>query len=313
MRGAFRILVPAAVVIASLLFLPVCAGAVAGPQFLVDANWLGLHGGKVVVVDVRKSSEYAKGHLPGAINIPVNSLQTSPDAIMFPVSREEKILGADGLDINRDVVLYGAGREMAYLEFWMLDYLGMRRIHVLNGGIEQWRGQLATGETKLSPAVFKARPDPARYATTAFVRGRLKKPGIILLDVRTPGEYAGTDVRSLRGGHIPGAININYAENFQKNTTVLKPASELKKIYAKLDRGQQIVTYCQTGTRAANTYFVLRELGFPRVRVYDASWIQWGSNPSLPADDVSYFNFVSVLKSIKKLQAEIKALKGQGK
>ena len=71
-----------------------------------------------------------------------------------------------------------------------------------------------------------------------------------------------------------------------------------------MDRQKEVIAYCQTGTRAANSYFVLRK---PRlkVRVYDASWIEWGSNLSLPADNVSYFNFVSILNSIKTLQSEL--------
>ncbi len=290
-------------VVAAFSFLPAFAAAASNSDLLVDAGWLaGMP--KVVIVDVRDSDAYLKGHIAGAIDIDVNDLQTKPDAIMFPVTREEKILGEKGLDINSNVVLYGAGREMAYLEFWMFDYLGMTRIHILNGGLEEWKGELSTEEVKLPSTVFKAKPDPSRYATTTYVRAHLRKPDIVLLDARTAGEYQGMDVRSLRGGHIPGAINLNYAENFQNDTTNLKPIEELKKMYAKIDPQKEVVTYCQTGTRAANSYFVLRELGFAKVRVYDASWIEWGSNLSLPADDVSYFNFVSVLNKLKNCKGK---------
>ncbi len=287
------------------------ANAAGASPLIVDAGWLSAHK-KAVIVDVRSGKAYLHGHIPGAISIPVNDLQTRPDAIMFPVAREEKILGEKGLRINSDVVLVGAGREMAYLEFWMLDYLGMPDIHVLNGGMEEWKGQLSTKETKLPAAVFKARPNPSKYATTGFVLAHLHKPGIVLLDVRSPQEYAGIDIRAVRGGHIPGAVNMNYTHNYVGDTTLLKPISELKKIYAKLDPRKQYVTYCQTGTRASNTYFVLRELGFKHVRVYDASWIVWGSDEKLPVDDVSYFNFVPLLNTVKKLQRKVDALEKAG-
>ncbi len=288
------------------------ASAAGASPLIVDSGWLSAHSGKIVVVDVRNGKSYLKGHIPGSISIPVNELQTKPDAIMFSASREEKILGKKGLRMGSDVVLVGAGREMAYLEFWMLDYLGMPRLHVLNGGMEEWKGQLATAETKLPPAVFKGRPNPSRYATTAYIRSHLHATGVVLLDVRSPEEFAGTDVRALRGGHIPGAVNMNYVNNYVTDTTLLKPVSELKKIYSKLDRRKEYVTYCQTGTRAANSYFVLRALGFKRVRVYDASWIVWGSDESLPADDVSYFNFVPLLNTVKKLQKKVDALEKAG-
>lgn len=304
MKQALKILV----IIFSATLLSATAYAASHLQRLVDAGWLSQHN-KVTVVDVRNRDAYLKGHIPGAVNIPVNDLQSKPDAILLPVRQLEKILGEKGLDINTEVVLCGAGRETAYLEFWMLDYVGMDKLHVLDGGIEQWKGELSTAETKLASAVFKAKSRPNIYASTSDVKKALKKPHIILLDVRTAGEYKGTDVRSLRGGHIPGATNIDFEENYQDGSTKLKSMDELAKLYGKLDKKKEVIVYCQTGTRAANTFFVLKALGFPKVRNYDASWIEWGSNSSLPADDVSYVNFVSVMKAIKKLEKEVQVQK----
>ncbi|MCL5023767.1 MAG: sulfurtransferase [Nitrospirae bacterium] len=292
-------------IIFSVMLLSTAAYAASQFQHLVDAAWLAQHG-KVTVVDVRNRDAYLKGHIPGAVNIPVNDLQSKPDAILFAVPQVEKMLGEKGLTIDTDTVVYGSGKEIAFLEFWMLDYLGMEKLHVLDGGMDEWKGQIAKDETKLPPAVFKAKPKQGLYATTAYVKHALKKKDEILLDVRTPGEYTGKDVRALRGGHIPGAVNINYDENFREGSTSLKSPDELAKLYSGLDRKKEIIVYCQTGTRATNTLFVLKELGFQRVRNYDASWIEWGSNPELPAADVSYFNFVSVMKQIKKLQKEVK-------
>lgn len=301
MRRAFNsFLAAASIAFAAVLFSAGFAGASNKPLLLVNAQWLSANSGKVVIVDVRGSGDYMAGHIPGAINVPLGTLQGPPDAVPYPVKKEEATLGADGLDISKDVVLYGEGREMAYREFWILDYLGMKNIHVLDGGLEGWKGQTATEKTALPATKFIARPDLSKYATTAYVRAHLKKPGVILLDVRSAGEYHGTDVRALRGGHIPGAINMDYANNFQKDSTTLKSLDELKKMYAKLDKKKEIITYCQTGTRAANAYFVLKMLGFKRVRDYVPSWIEWGSNENLPADEVTYLNFVPVLKSLKK-------------
>lgn len=269
-------------------------------QPLVSAPWLAQNSGHFILVDVRERLSYLEGHIPGAINIPVDDLQTKPDYILLPVPELNKILREKGIDRSREVVLYGEGREDAYLEYWMLDYLGLKCLHVLNGGIELWKGELSTEEQKLPSSVFAAKPDRRKYATTAYVKNNLKNPNVIILDVRTPAEYMGSDVRSLRGGHIPGAVNMNSGENYIEDTTELKPLSELAARYAKLSRKKEIVTYCQTGTRAANVYFVLKALGFPRVRNYDASWVVWGTRLDLPADDVSYFNFVPMIRELKR-------------
>jgi len=273
-------------------------------DIVVDHEWLSQHRAGIVIVDVRDHGPYLEGHIPGAINIPVNELQSKPDAILLPEKQLEGILGSKGLDLDREVVLYGEGGELAYLEYWMLDYLGMKHVHVLDGGLEEWSAQTSQLEAVLSPVVFKANPDARKYATTSYVKARLKKRDTIILDARTAAEYKGTDVRSLRGGHIPGAININYKENFVADSTKLKSLDELANIYGKLDRKKEIIVYCQTGTRAANTYVVLKELGFPRVRNYDASWIVWGTRQDLPVEDVSYINFFSIIQAIKKLESE---------
>lgn len=297
-------------VLLSLLALTTDPLYAAFKDVIVDSEWINQHRDGVIVVDVRDKGDYLKKHIKGAINIPVNDLQTKPDAILYPVPRLEKILGAKGLDIDKDIVLYCFGREMAYLEFWMLDFLGMRKLHIYSAGVDDWKGPTSTDETELPPAVFKARPDPRKYATTTYVKASLHKRSTILLDVRTPDEFRGFDVRSLRGGHIPGAINMDYDDNFDENTDNLKSEEELANLYGKLDRNKEIIVYCQTGTRAANTYVILRHiLGFPKVRVYDASWIVWGTRLDLPAAEVSYFNFMSLRIENKKLRDEIEKLK----
>ncbi|MDA8174823.1 MAG: rhodanese-like domain-containing protein [Nitrospiraceae bacterium] len=301
MKKAFSVLPAFALVLLSYVFVPFAAkAAVENPALLVNGQWLAAHG-KAVVVDVRAEKDYAAGHIPGAINIPVDSLQGGPDAVPFPVKREEKTLGANGLSIDSEVVLYG-NRISAFREFWILDYLGMPDIHVLDGGIENWKGQTATAKTVLKPAQFKARPVRTKYATTAYVRAHLKKPGVILLDARTPAEYHGMVALALRGGHIPGAININAWENFQKGSTLLKAPDQLKKIYAGLSRKKEVIVYCQNGSRAVTSYFTLRLLGFRKVATYIPSWVEWGSNEKLPVQETSYFNFVPVIKMMKALK-----------
>lgn len=294
------------------LWVPAAAAEETHP-LTVDVAWLQQNLDKVVVVDVRPEAAYKEGHIPGAINIDVNSLQSKPNSILLPVSKVEKTLGDKGIDGSKRVVLYGEGREIAFLEFWMLDYLGVPDVKVLDGGIEAWKaagGNLTQDATTLPATTFKAKPDSFKYVTVQEVLAAIRDPNVQILDVRTPGEYAGTDVRSLRGGHIPGAINIPYEENFQENSTVMKPLSELEKMYAaKLDKNKTIIVYCQTGTRSTNTYLVLRELGY-KVRNFDASWAVWGSNTNLPVEGETYYNFVPVNKALKDVEELKKAASG---
>jgi len=88
----------------------------------------------------------------------------------------------------------------------------------------------------------------------------------------------------------------------------LKDTAGLKDLYKGLDPKKEVVAYCQTGTRSTQTYAVLRELGFQKVRNYDDSWIVYGSNLDLPAKNTSYYDFVKVNASLKRLDALEKRL-----
>lgn len=276
----------------------------AGTDMLVDNVWLTVHKPEITLIDVRDRDDYIKGHIPGATNIPVASLRTKPDGLMVPVATAEELLGNEGLSIEKEVVLYGSGREDAFLEFWMLDFLGMRRVHVLDGGIENVQGPLSTARTDFTRSIFKATPKLTDRADADYIKTMIHRNSVNIIDSRTPAEYKGEDVRALRGGHIPGAVNFNFAQNFQGNSTVLKPRAELVNIYSRLDPEKETIVYCQTGARASNEFFVLKELGFKKVRVYVPSWVEWGSRPDLPADDVTYFNFVSILKRLSELEKQ---------
>ena len=86
-----------------------------------------------------------------------------------------------------------------------------------------------------------------------------------LMDSRTPGEYAGTDIRAKRGGRIPHCdLNVSHVETFDKKTGMIKSADELEKLFGKLDKNKRVIPYCQTGTRSTLTYLHIEVDGIQR-------------------------------------------------
>ena len=174
----------------------------------------------VQVWDVRDARDYAKGHLPGAVTIgdAAAALRDGNAEDFLATARIEDILGAAGLDPQRETVVYGSrGSWNPYFGRYALRYFGGSKVSVFHDGIEGWHAAglpVSTSPLQATPVKLKLVPNRALAVTTADMISRLNRNDVQVVDVRTPKEFAGEDIRALRGGHIPGAVNIPYEQNW---------------------------------------------------------------------------------------------------
>jgi thiosulfate/3-mercaptopyruvate sulfurtransferase len=258
-----------------------------------------------IVWDVRPAEKYFDGHIPGAVNVgDVEEALLDEKAQRFlPIERISKTLGAAGLDLAKPIVVYGeAGSPEPYLAQFALDYFGARSVDVFHDGIEGWRAAqkpVSSAESKRKAVRFRPFANAAMLVTTGEVIERVGSPRVQFVDVRRPGEFSGDEHETERGGHIPGAVNIPYEQNLvdpdaprklmAKETADtsglhLKGRAALRNVYAGLDPHKETIVYCHTGLRAAMTAAVLTRLGFRSVRLYLASWLQYGNTPDAPVE-----------------------------
>lgn len=299
-------------------------GLIVDRAFVEDALRRG-----ALVWDARSAEEHRAGHIPGAVNIddPAWVLRDPNTEDFIALPKIERILGAAGIDPRREIVVYGTrGTWGPYFALYTLQYFGARRAHVYHDGLEDWAEAglaLERGESRASPIALSLVPNPAAAVSTEQMIARLGRGDVQIVDVRTPAEFAGEDIRSLRGGHIPGAVNIPYEQNWRDPETPLKlarrqvrsnagmslkPAEELRVLYAGLDRNKETIVYCQSGARASQTAGVLQSLGFTNVKVYDASWLAYGARMDAPAENVTFFNVGRLNARLAAMQSRIDRL-----
>ena len=285
-----------------------------------------------IVWDVRARTDYRKGHVPGAVNIGEAAAELrDPNSEDFIAQSEiETALGSAGIDPAKELVVYGwRGSTTPHFADYALRYFGAGRVHVFHDGYEAWveaGGAASTDDFRLAPIDLRQKPVAGVAVSTREVVAMVGRGDVQILDARTRREFSGEDVRAIRGGHIPGSINIPYERNWRDAETAqklgrrefrdtsgmsLKPADELGKLYAGLDPAKKTVVMCQSGVRAAQTANVLRDLGFRDVRIYDSSWIGYAARLDAPAENEVFINVGQMTSRIRELSRRVDDLERQ--
>ena len=247
------------------------------------------------IIDMRTSlPDYLRGHLPNAVylsfevlRVPRNGIPAqAPDRITL-----EKILG-EFSSVSNDmwVVLYSekSNPNATYLA-WTLDFLGHKKVLLLNGGWEKWileKNPTTQEYPALSPKKFFGKVIRETMAEKKWVYDRMNQKGVVIVDARPPKQYSGEEGEEIRRGHIPGARNIFWETTLEgEEAKVWKKKEELEKLFLEsgVTKDKEIIVHCLTGREASHVYFTLRQvLGFPKVRLYRGSWVEWSADKSMP-------------------------------
>jgi len=245
-----------------------------------------------LLVDARAAHEFSRGLIEGAVHFDVwgmSLIDTSEAPLRAFMWMVGHLCALRGIAPERPVVVYeqNSGVRAARV-FWFLEYFGHPNVRLLDGGLDRWTrdgGSLTREAVAPTASTWHGNPMPGRVATWTDVRELLHDASVAIVDTRSRDEYLGKTVRALRGGAIPGAVNIEWTQNLAPDGRY-KTAEELKDLYAPagVTPDKTVVTYCQGGYRAAHTYLALRILGYPHVQNYTGSWKEWGDRADLPIE-----------------------------
>lgn len=269
---------------------------------LVSTEWVAEHledpSLRIIEVDV-DTTAYNQGHIPGAIGFNWQTQLQDPVRRDIPTGEAlAELLSAHGIANVHAIVLYGDNNNwFACYAFWLLKLYGHADVRLMDGGRKKWllEGRPITQERPQYPrtSYLVREPDSHLRAMLPQVMASLNRPEVILVDVRSPQEYTGEILSppglmetAQRGGHIPGAVNIPWAQAVQEDGT-FKPVEALRQLYEShgVLPDKQVITYCRIGERSAHTWFVLKYLlGYPEVRNYDGSWTEWGNLVGVPIE-----------------------------
>ncbi|MCA0417600.1 MAG: sulfurtransferase [Proteobacteria bacterium] len=301
--SALSLLRRSALSLAAALLLGGAAFANSGP--LVTTDWLekNLSDPKVRIVEVSvEPGLYERGHIPGAQNIVWHT--DLVDTVERDIAKPEKFQALArklGLDKDVTIVLYGDSNNwFAAWGAWVFDIYGLRdNVKLLDGGRKKWeleKRPVSTNPLAIKASAFTvAEPNRKLRARLADVVATVEqKSEARVLDIRSVDEFSGKIIApagfqelALRAGHIPGSVNVPWAQAVNQADGTLKSPEELKKLYANvgIDGSKPVITTCRIGERSSHTWFILsRVLGY-QVANYDGSWTEYGNTVGLPVSN----------------------------
>src|SRR6267154_6884236 len=247
-------------------------------------------------ITVPGNHTFEAGHIPGADFLDLQgefSDQSTELRFMMPgIAQLAAAFGRHGLGTDSRVVLYSIGTPMWATRFWwMLRSLGFDNALVLDGGFDKWKAEgraIETGPAKgYKRATFTAKPRPGFFVGKQDVLAAIADHSSVVVNALGPQFHRGLEPsRYGRPGRIPGSCNVSAATLLDPATRVFVPLADAEAKFATqgLRQDKRVIAYCGGGISATIDLFLLHQLGYDNLTLYDGSMGEWAKDEALPIE-----------------------------
>ena len=238
--------------------------------------------------------EYLEEHIPGASFLDLqNQISNTESQFKFTLPDIDSLrssFGKLGIGDPHRIILYSTnGLQWATRVWWMIYMLGYKNVSILNGGLREWKRNdydLESGENFYSETTFLNSESQSFFVGREQTLDAMNNNSCLLINALTSDIHNGESTRYGRPGRIPGSINIPFSDLMDINTHMLKSPKEALSVFEKynISKDSEILNYCGGGIAATLNAFVLHQLGFEKLKVYDNSLSEWAMDKSLPME-----------------------------
>jgi thiosulfate/3-mercaptopyruvate sulfurtransferase len=238
--------------------------------------------------------DYGKGHIPGSAFLDLQGeLSDTSSRFNFTMPAAEDLaarFAAKGIGADSRVVLYSRkNMQWSTRVWWMLRAIGFDNAAILDGGFDKWSAEgrpTETTETRYPAATLTAKPRPGLFIDKDSIKAAIGDAGACTINALAPDLHKGDNPRYGRPGRIPGSVNVPVAEVVDATSLTFKPPAEVAARFADVgaDPSKRILLYCGGGIAATLDAFLLHQLGYRDIAVYDASMSEWAKDEALPIE-----------------------------